>query len=538
MKPLVIEEIIPEVGRLTLEQLIRAECYRIPEFQRPYAWKQAQVEQFWEDIYTGYVNKEPRFFGIMVFQRERAKEALSVIDGHQRLCTVFTTLLIIRKLLQDKGESIGRLDDYLWKFDIHGKQQQPRLQLLNPQDAGFFRSLLRGQPDERFKESRLYKAYSLISEKLKEESNLLDFVHYLLDNVYVVRIIVGEQGDPFSIFEVLNARGLELTCWDLTKNKLLSEASKQRNEEETKRFINEIEAQEIEGSRVDPDFLTKFLRHYWLSAHQRVSKQELYRTISNFLAEQRVRPSDFANEIRGELDIYIDLVDPEDDIPEAQDLRDLSDCGFEQGRPLLMAVRKKGKPEDFSQALDVVKTLHVRYHVCELNPNELERFFSQSAIAFRRQEKSINEIINEARKLMPNDEEFKEKITQQDLGVKLAKFLLRKIEEARLTSASLGERPLGRNLDLEHIMPRKRPKEQEWPNYDAELVNKLGNLTLIGPEYNRRMRNKGFEKKKKEFEKSELSITRELLNYRSWGKTEIEERGKRLAAEAVRIFSL
>jgi hypothetical protein len=567
---LTIEDIFPEVSRLSVEDLLWRDCFTVPEFQRPYSWKEQQVEQFWEDIYQSYEKGDPLFLGVMVFQRQKEDpQALQVIDGHQRICTIFATLLAIRGSI--RREDSEQLDQYIWKFDIGDQEGRPRLSLTNLDDQQVLELLLEGR-ENRIRENRLSKAYAFLQNKMqmlqRNGVDLLHFCRFLLSQVFIVKILVGEKGDPYSTFEVLNARGLELTCWDLVKNRLLALANKLGTTEErsTRKLINRIE--HYEDYPVDSEFLTKFLRHYWLSWKTRVSKPQLYKAIfehleqsgwvckycsyvhkgkppercpscnnkRSFYQSSGPRPSTFTREIFTELKNYINLIAPGDDTTEARDLKDLVACGFEQGRPLLMAVKRCGKKEDFNQALKIVSTLHIRYHVCELNPNELERFFSESAIAFRRRNKGIKDIMREASKRIPKDELFIDKLTKEEFSESVAKYLLRKVEESKRNPEALRERPIGTELDLEHIMPRKR--SNEWPNHDPQLVKKLGNLTLVGRGYNRRVRNRGFERKLKEFRRSELIITRELTRFSSWGRKEIEERGRKLARAIAKIFRI
>lgn len=58
----------------------------------------------------------------------------------------------------------------------------------------------------------------------------------------------------------------------------------------------------------------------------------------------------------------------------------------------------------------------------------------------------------------------------------------------------------------------------------------LGNLTLSA--YNPELWNHPFAKKREEYSKSNIVITRELAAYEGWTDVEIRERGRRLAAEA------
>ena len=71
-----------------------------------------------------------------------------------------------------------------------------------------------------------------------------------------------------------------------------------------------------------------------------------------------------------------------------------------------------------------------------------------------------------------------------------------------------------------------------------EYLWRIGNLTLLGAEYNRTVSNKTFKEKKKVYVKSNILITKEILKYNAWGKNEIENRQKILAEQALKVWNI
>lgn len=90
-------------GQVVFQQLLNGSIqYRVPLFQRTYSWEQRHWDRLWEDILDGYSMKKPRnhFIGAVVTQPitdapERASKHL-LIDGQQRLTTIFVLLAVIR----------------------------------------------------------------------------------------------------------------------------------------------------------------------------------------------------------------------------------------------------------------------------------------------------------------------------------------------------------------------------------------------------------------------------------------------------------
>ena len=93
----------------------------------------------------------------------------------------------------------------------------------------------------------------------------------------------------------------------------------------------------------------------------------------------------------------------------------------------------------------------------------------------------------------------------------------------------------------------KKAKQEfgDWVSYlgeDAalhgEYLTKLGNLTMLGKKLNIVASNNPFEAKKVEYEKSEITMTRELVKYKAWGLKLIDTRTKVLAKQATELWRL
>ena len=96
------------------------------------------------------------------------------------------------------------------------------------------------------------------------------------------------------------------------------------------------------------------------------------------------------------------------------------------------------------------------------------------------------------------------------------------------------------SVTIEHIMPQTLT--EEWYAYlgpKAEKIHEqwlhtVGNLTLSA--YNSELHNKLFETKRKEYQESNIVLTRKLTEFNSWKEPQICERGEHLAEIAVQIW--
>ena len=83
-------------------------------------------------------------------------------------------------------------------------------------------------------------------------------------------------------------------------------------------------------------------------------------------------------------------------------------------------------------------------------------------------------------------------------------------------------------MHVEHIYPQT-PDGEKWPNH-VQVINRLGNLTLLGKRLNTAIKNADFATKKKDgYAGSDILMTQELLSIESWDAGAIDERQRELS---------
>ncbi len=140
----------------------------------------------------------------------------------------------------------------------------------------------------------------------------------------------------------------------------------------------------------------------------------------------------------------------------------------------------------------------------------------------------------------PDDNLFKENLMTTDLYSRInCKYLLYSLEKNSEHPHELPSYSVG---TIEHIMPKSLT---HWKKYLEEkndlaaheiFLHTLGNLTLTA--YNSSLSNSIFEKKKKEYAKSNFFYTRSLKDITDWTSKQIKERAEKLACEALKIWNL
>jgi hypothetical protein len=100
---------------------------------------------------------------------------------------------------------------------------------------------------------------------------------------------------------------------------------------------------------------------------------------------------------------------------------------------------------------------------------------------------------------------------------------------------------------IEHVMPQtinddddglkwKTALGPDWRRVHDGWLNTIGNLTLVGYDYNIQMRNKPFEEKKRELLRSKVYLNEHFVPLPEWNENLIAQRGDALAKQLVAIW--
>ena len=196
--------------------------YEIPIYQRDYAWTEPQIRQLILDI-ADYAKDKSNcnyYIGtLIVYERKDDYETIyETIDGQQRL----TTLSIILNLLYNKNKELDWFHNELGWFrgNILSFASRPRstesLKHLSNLDKQSYdnpnMNIIQGYRDAEKALSQILK-----EKNLKEK----DFVKYLANQVYILRVPVPRDTDLNHYFEIMNSRGEQLEKHEVLKAQCL-----------------------------------------------------------------------------------------------------------------------------------------------------------------------------------------------------------------------------------------------------------------------------------------------------------------------------
>jgi len=539
--------------------------FRIPRYQRPYAWGEDQISEFWNDLVT---NHEPYFIGSLIFNYEYLDSTgfIEIIDGQQRLLTITIFSAVVRDVAAgiDKKASdrIQRQDIAL--EDIEGKESF----LLIPGDTTYkyFKTNIqeRGndilssnadtQESQRIKNNYKYiwdkinielSKYSANDDKIK----YIDRLRKRRNDLIVIEVIIKSEEEAYEIFETTNARGVDLSVADLLKNLIFRKIPAQDDRDFAKDVWNEI------INDVESQNLKKFLRYFWISKHSFVTEKKLFLEIKHNITEWDKILGDLQTDAQNFKKLLQGTVSDYSDYKHGNEIYDsvysLKLMGVSQCYVLLLSILRNYKKlkTDPQRIIKLIENFTFKFSVvCQLAGNRVEKIYSKYAIYIENavhevQEKRISGTIqklfsqleNELKVLEPKREVFDEyfldlSYINSEKGRMLIKYILGRIDSRHRKTKE--EKIDFTNVNIEHILPQKPCKKWDLNKQDIKgYVNKLGNLTLLDISLNSKAQNETVDKKIVSYEESGLPITRELVKTLkqkdlNWGEDQIIERQK------------
>jgi uncharacterized protein with ParB-like and HNH nuclease domain len=224
----------------TLSSILEGKIFRIPDYQRGYAWEEEQWDDFIEDIDALIDDKITSHYTstIVIYQPKEEKEKeterygtrnldiVDVIDGQQRLTTCSLYLSIIINQLIKSGKKTYEVDkiNYLC-FGLITK-----LKLNNDTNEYYSDLITRGSVNIKQitpHQDRLIRAYNYLQEHIiKKEKEygieyLIKIFDAILGKLHFAFYTIDKESEIGMTFEFMNSRGKGLTYLELLKNYFL-----------------------------------------------------------------------------------------------------------------------------------------------------------------------------------------------------------------------------------------------------------------------------------------------------------------------------
>ena len=523
--------------------------YVIPLFQRPYSWTSKEWGILWKDLVELCEMDNPRthFIGSIVnMPTVSVPEGVAkylLIDGQQRLTTVFILLTLLRNKARENDNS--RFADEINNTLLVNQYKDgiDHYKLMPTQvDRETYRNLIKGNPNEE--KNQIIGAYTFFEKKLCQVKIEPEKLKKVITSYFsVVSIVLDTDDNPYLVFESLNAKGRPLTQADLIRNYFFMRIHIDQQEEIHKEYW--FPMQEALG-----DDLTEFIRHYLMKGGNIINQDDVYYSLKENVSKTNV--IDYLKQLRKYSIFYQKLKYPRfEKEPELEKIfRKLNRIEVTTAYPLLLNFYNDYTEGtiDKNAFVSILKTLEnylIRRFVCNVATNQLNKIFSSVYPLI--QSKYSDNIVEGFKAILqsrgyPKDTEFLSRFRETkfygagDRSVK-AKLILETIEN----SYKHKEEVSFENLTIEHIMPQKLSEwwqehlGEEWDDTYEFYLHTIGNLTLTA--FNSELSNADFIAKKKILSESHLEMNMYFANIPKWTKIEIENRAETLARTALEIWS-
>lgn len=553
----------------SLIKVLESRLFGIPEYQRAYSWQKQQRKELFEDINkimeSSDTSRHHFMATIVCLQTDETEEIgtdelvrLDIVDGQQRLTTLIILLKAIALYLEKSSDEkdiaeAKKLNDLIVKdggrlillqtnhvskimfseYLTNGTMPAPT-DLTTLAELNLFQAF---SECEKYVES--FNSSEAVLNLLKTVKNRLDFIFYVLE----------DAGAVYTVFEVLNSRGLAVAWLDKCKSKLMGvifEKCSESSARDKMIILHDIWSKiySVIGKRVVPD-------------------NEVLATAATLYYQEGTLGKPLSVERSVECFTDIALLDPEKTIEISKWILDVAKALSKlYSNPRLRAVTDIGHARILAVAIELAS------HLTELERKEvLDKWEKVTFMIFGLHRKDsrtrVGDYIRVARKISQNAIPKVEAL--EEIGLIADRF---SVEDA--IESIMGENWYGTyDNDLKYLLYRYEEYlaqeqgedisediwEKIWSNsaattiehihpktYDSKwegkigknqeeidkYVHTLGNLILLPPGVNSKAGQKIFGEKKEIYKSYHLLMMNEILDKDDWSKNEIVDREEKL----------
>jgi len=562
-----------ENHKFSVDEAFRENFYIVPDYQREYVWTDKEIQQLLDDINDEIDagSSQEYFIGTILVSPTEQKTRHEVIDGQQRLTTLFLLLCSLKNRfhnepqeqtinglistsytttqgeiatslkLEPRYENAGEVMKKIVELGTEPLKTRARIQAAGIKTYGSIENLV--------------SAYETINRYLEDNyqdnDSLKKYWGYLANNVVFIQIST-DISSALKIFETINERGIGLNPMDLLKNLLFRQvppAQFTKLKDEWKKVTKPLETNKEKPLR----FLRYFLMaNYKIENARRdaiVREDEIYDWFTNkknaALCDYENKPFEFTKKVADSVEQFIAYSDGRgnDGKPSIamDNLKRLCGGAFSLHYVLLLAATNLPKPL-FDHFIRQLESFLFYYIFTKTPTKDLERNFSLWADELR----NISQISNpKDQKAKLNDfvrDRFETNMKAKDaeLADDLRRYNLHSMQQyrtryllAKLTQyvdmAYNGVKIPGSLdgytvLEIEHILPDNPDASLRQyfgtlnPNADYdEYKNRLGNLTLLEKPINIVASNDFFQRKVVEYKKCKNYLTSSIAQINTVG---------------------
>lgn len=553
-----------ESADLSIEQVYK-DFYIVPPYQREYVWSDVDVQAFADDIYNEFygakgevVADREYFIGSVVVCRT-AHGPYDLIDGQQRMTTIFLFLCAIRDVLREQGEAPSKSLEAMicdTRAGDDGNDVRDYRLLLQYEDSRdvLVRIAQEGpvaaSRDDTRSMTCIIEAYETLRNFLAAQfgdsaEEVKQFFVAFIRRVKLIRIVTPDLTHALKVFETVNDRGVGLTAMDLLKNLLFMRTS-QADYPKLQALWKQLTLH-LEACREKP---LRFLRYYVManykdyrsaSTGKPVREDELYEWFGKHAAEIGIdaEPLVFAKDLVSAARDYGHFAagrapDGKTPIAGLQNIQHLS--GKARQHFILMLASRHLPADALVELARQVENLFFVFVIVREPTKNFETKFAEWSESLRKA-RTLEDVQGIIRTRIAPEVDSKSRTFDFAMNELAAtsvpkyrmKYVLAKLAQhvdlvawQGAKSAQQLDHYLDGKLEIEHIFPQK-PEQMTWTSFDdpevaARCVQRLGNLTLLEKPINGSACRGSFDSKLEAYKDSKLMLTRAIGSPDVFGK--------------------
>ncbi len=548
-----------EVNKQSVKQLLetgKVNKFIIPEYQRPYAWSDEQIQTLFEDLveYTENNNESTYFLGTIVsYENENGEQ--EIIDGQQRITSLFLLLRALYSKLNSMTETKevknfkGQIESALWEQDELTAEVDFEKTLIESRvmrDEGnkvFSEILITGDIGVLAKDnySLNYRLFTELIERYatNEPQLFFYFIRNVLNKAILLPITADSQDTALTIFSTLNDRGLALSDADIFKAKIYN----QLDADGKVTFIEQWQKLDDEATNANESIQKLF---YYYMFYLRALENDRNTTtpgIRKYYSRNNFEQL-YKSDVMGNLSTVLNLWLVVNNRVEIEDEEWSKNIEIKQVLDILTSY-----PNEFWKYPVVI--YYLKYNDSE-DFEELFLKFLKKLLAVLAARYIVTPTINAVKRgiLNLNSEIIKSPVPAFDFSKVSEQELKDKIKHAHRNTVRMILKILAyqsqndilpEKWEIEHILPQKW-QTNYFPNNSEsevqELVEHIGNKVPFEKKLNIIAGNGYFKKKQQSYEKSKVQLVLNLSkNHNDWGLNEIRERDIRISDELLIILN-
>jgi hypothetical protein len=556
----------------TIKTLFHGNRFVIPAYQRKYSWSFEQRKALWDDIQENLSLKH--FIGTLCFKKAKNTEDLfsetyEIIDGQQRVTTLFILLNVLIEKLENNSIKTGFENLYLGTLDA------PKLKALGV-DESFLNEVIFSF--SQINEGALIVRSQINLYKAKEDfiglsfnfsqKEILNWINFISINIEILIFNVSQQAEAVKMFSVINDRGLPLSNLDKTKSLLMLYSTlyldEDLNESINKNFGEIFDFFDemiflknklgLFRTLDNYDFENTFYTHYYYTSYwlfpdwdYQLGADSIFKQLKRLCEDSKTVAKDlrwkideYTKDFHSFAKSYVELF-RKIDIDSVYQQYFLKMEFTATLYPLIVRLFQQEKLEPL---FNILETAEMRvYKLKNTNPRSTMYNLSSEIVDEEKSAEQIRKSVEDFVNIFCN-EYFTEQYLydQVDNKTSLVRYLLYKYNiKNEGQDLSLDE---FRNIQVEHIFsvnPNFGIKQYGFgkkETYDLE-ISKLGNLAILEKAINKEVNNVAPIDKLDGYQRSKIKINTKLLGeLKTFNKESIQVRSEKLTTFFKQEFSI